>query len=121
MFVRFVAPAWECAISHTLCPANKASAASIIVGTGRYGELSHAAGFNGNGLGVVQEAIQDRAGGGHVAREFAPFLQGPPKTFSSYFAAFFLVGFVFDGLAFAVFFAALASAISANTFSIRRI
>src|SRR6266446_195019 len=33
----------------------------------------------------------------------------------------FLVGFVFEGLAFAVFFAALASAISANTFSIRRI
>jgi hypothetical protein len=45
----------------------------------------------------------------------------PPKTFSSYFAAFFLVGFVFEGLAFAVFFAALASAISANFFSIRRI
>ena len=45
----------------------------------------------------------------------------PPKTFPSYFAAFFLVGFVFEGLAFAVFFAALASAISANTFSIRRI
>ena len=43
------------------------------------------------------------------------------NTFSSYFAAFFLVGFVFEGLAFAVFFAALASAISANTFSIRRI
>ena len=37
------------------------------------------------------------------------------------FAAFLLVGFVFEGLAFAVFFAALASAISANTFSIRRI
>src|SRR5438128_4291055 len=42
-------------------------------------------------------------------------------SFSSYFAAFFLVGFVFEGLAFAVFFASLASAISANTFSIRRI
>ena len=41
-------------------------------------------------------------------------------SFSSYFAAFFF-GFVFEGLAFAVFFAALASAISANTFSIRRI
>src|SRR5207237_1349529 len=39
-------------------------------------------------------------------------------SFSSYFAAFF---FGFEGLAFAVFFAALASEISANTFSIRRI
>ena len=38
------------------------------------------------------------------------------KKFPSYFAAFFLVGF-----AFAIFFAALASAISENTFSIRRI
>jgi hypothetical protein len=32
---------------------------------------------NGNGLGVVQETIQDRAGCGHVAQEFAPFLQRP--------------------------------------------
>ena len=40
---------------------------------------------------------------------------------AAYFAAFFLVGFVFEGLAFAVFLAALAAAISANTFSIRRI
>ena len=47
--------------------------------------------------------------------------QEEKDTNESYFAAFFLVGFVFEGLAFAVFFAALASEISANTFSIRRI
>jgi hypothetical protein len=32
---------------------------------------------NGNGLGVVQETIQDRASRGHVAQKFAPFLQWP--------------------------------------------
>ena len=32
---------------------------------------------NGNGLGVVEESVQDRTGGGHVAQEFAPFLQWP--------------------------------------------
>ena len=32
---------------------------------------------NRNGLGVVQETIQDGASGGHVAQKFAPFLQGP--------------------------------------------
>jgi len=42
----------------------------------------------------------------------------PPKWFHlSYFAAFFLVGFE----RLVVFFAALASAICANVFSIRRI
>jgi len=30
---------------------------------------------NGNSLSVVQETIQDRVGGGHVAQKFAPFLQ----------------------------------------------
>ena len=43
------------------------------------------------------------------------------RTNESYFAAFFLVGLLFEGLAFALFFAALDSAISANNFSIRRI
>jgi hypothetical protein len=32
---------------------------------------------NGNGLGVVEEAIQDGAGCGHVTQKLAPFLQGP--------------------------------------------
>ena len=32
---------------------------------------------DGNGLGVMQAAIQDGAGGGHVPQEFAPFLQWP--------------------------------------------
>ena len=32
---------------------------------------------NGNSLGVVQEAVQDRAGRRHVAQEFAPFFQWP--------------------------------------------
>src|SRR2546425_12271478 len=31
---------------------------------------------DGDGLGVVQEAIQDRPGGGHIVQEFAPFFQG---------------------------------------------
>ena len=30
---------------------------------------------NGNGLGVVEETIQDRTGSRHVAEKFAPFLQ----------------------------------------------
>jgi|GEM_PF-5859287 hypothetical protein len=29
---------------------------------------------NGNGLGVVQETIRDRASRGHFAQKFAPFL-----------------------------------------------
>ena len=32
---------------------------------------------NGDGLGVVQETIQDRAGGRDVAQKLAPFLQWP--------------------------------------------
>jgi hypothetical protein len=32
---------------------------------------------NGNGLGVVQKTIQNRASGGHVAQKFAPLLQWP--------------------------------------------
>jgi hypothetical protein len=32
---------------------------------------------DGNGLGVVQETIHDRASRGHVAQKFAPFLQRP--------------------------------------------
>ena len=32
---------------------------------------------NGNGLGMVQETIQDRSGGGNVAQKLAPFLQWP--------------------------------------------
>jgi hypothetical protein len=32
---------------------------------------------NGNGLGVVQETIQDGTGRGHVAQRFAPFLHRP--------------------------------------------
>ncbi len=44
----------------------------------------------------------------------------PTYISPGYFAAFFLEGFVLEGLAFAVFFAALASLSSANTFSIRR-
>jgi len=32
---------------------------------------------NGDGLGMVQETIQDRASGGDVAQKSAPFLQWP--------------------------------------------
>ncbi len=41
------------------------------------GRVFDAVAFAGDGddLGVVQEAVQDGPGGGHVAQEFAPFLQ----------------------------------------------
>jgi hypothetical protein len=32
---------------------------------------------HGNGLGMVQETIQDRASRGHAAQKLAPFLQWP--------------------------------------------
>jgi hypothetical protein len=66
----------------------------------------------------LAQAIQRHPWFDEITRPFRP---ARTRSTTDYLAAFFLVGFVFEGLAFAVFFAALASAISANTFSIRRI
>src|SRR6266853_4268147 len=79
------------------------------------------------GLSRLHNTITDWPDSGYTRRiafirsgSIVPPARANKDTNESYFAAFFF-GFLFEGSAFAVFFAALASTISANTFSIRRI
>jgi len=51
--------------------------AALLIFLGNYGRFLDAITFAGGGddLGVMQEAVDDGSGGGHVTQQFAPFFQ----------------------------------------------